>query len=151
VSKISDTKLIRFQIPSDLAQAPRILAVVQKELTRQQFSEHSLFAIRLALEEALVNAIKHGNRLNPRKKVLVEADITPARAKIVVEDQGLGFNRKKVPDPRREENLTKCTGRGVLLIESYMNQVKWSRGGRRVEMIKKNEQDTLPRNTTVTE
>ena len=104
-----------------------------------------LFGVRLALEEAIVNAIKHGNRMDCQKKVHVEADITPKRARLVVEDEGCGFRRERVPDPRLEENLTKCTGRGILLIEAYMNQVKWSHGGRRLEMIRTNPAAAAPK------
>jgi serine/threonine-protein kinase RsbW len=107
---------------------------------RNGFHGQSFFAINLALEEALTNAIKHGNRLDPAKKVRIEAKVTPKRAEITVEDEGPGFDRGGVPDPTSQENLEKCSGRGILLIEAYMNRVTWDRGGRRVKMVKKNEE-----------
>ena len=124
-------------IPSDLQAGceaqKRILAAVDA----CGFDEEKRFAIRLALEEALINAIKHGNRLDPAKQVRVQARITPRQAEIVIEDQGPGFRRDEVPDPTCPENLERCCGRGILLMESYMDQVKWSNCGRRVKMIKK--------------
>jgi serine/threonine-protein kinase RsbW len=113
----------------------KILTAVEKS----GFVGPSYFAIKLALEEALVNAIKHGNRLDPHKKVHVEAKVSHKKAEICIEDEGPGFERCAVPDPTAQENLTKCSGRGILLIEAYMNEVHWDRGGRRLRMVKKNE------------
>jgi ribonucleotide reductase alpha subunit len=109
------------------------------------FNSQSTFAIKLALEEALINAIKHGNKLDEKKNVHIEASVTPQVTEITIEDEGPGFDRKSVPDPTLEENLDKSSGRGILLMEAYMNRVEWSRGGRRVHMVKKNEADLLPR------
>lgn len=105
------------------------------EVTRHRYGADTTFAIRIALEEAIVNAIKHGNRLDRSKKVKIEARVSPTRAEIVIEDEGEGFDRARVPDPCCAENLHKCSGRGILLIESYMNS-EWSQGGRRVRMVK---------------
>jgi serine/threonine-protein kinase RsbW len=100
------------------------------------FTGREFFAIKLALEEALVNAIRHGNRLDPAKHVRIEARITSKKVEFLIEDEGPGFDRKCVPDPTADENLEKCSGRGILLIESYMSRVWWDRGGRRLRMIK---------------
>ena len=105
----------------------------------QGFRDQCLFALKIALEEALVNAIKHGNKLDPAKCVTIEAAISPKQVEIVIEDEGPGFDRQSVPDPLAEENLEKASGRGILLMESYMSQVTWDHGGRRVRMVKKNE------------
>ena len=112
----------------------RILADVQ----RHGFSSDSTFAIRIALEEAMVNAIKHGNGLDPAKKVHVESRVTPQRIEITIEDEGPGFQRSSIPDPTVDDNLERPCGRGILLIESYMDSVQWSRGGRRLRMVKEN-------------
>ena len=79
--------------------------------------------------------------LDPRKKVHVEAEVAPGRAEIIVEDEGPGFSRDTVPDPTADENLCRPSGRGILLIESYMSDVSWERGGRRLRMIKQAEND----------
>ncbi len=130
---------LRFEIPSDFAAGRKVQKRILDNVARSGFDSHSAFAIRLALEEALVNAIKHGNKLDPKKKVHIEAKVTPKRAEIVVEDEGPGFCRTTVPDPTSDENVCKITGRGILLIEAFMNRVRWSHGGRRVRMVKQNE------------
>ena len=117
---------------------------ILREVEKRGYDAGSVFAIRLSLEEALINAMKHGNKLDPRKTVHVEARVTPKQTEIVIEDQGPGFDRSSVPDPTKEENLEKCSGRGILLMESYMNSVSWSKNGRRVKMVKKNEVDAHP-------
>jgi serine/threonine-protein kinase RsbW len=127
--------VIRATIPSDYNAGRDVQQAIMSEVLKHKFGTETVFAIRIALEEAIVNAIKHGNRLDPAKKVFVEAKVTPKRTEITIEDQGEGFQRGCVPDPTAEENLYKCSGRGVLLIESYMDS-EWSHGGRRVRMVK---------------
>jgi len=113
------------------------------ELANIGFNSHSHFAVKLALEEALINAIKHGNKLDKSKSVKIEAKITPDVAEITIEDEGPGFDRSSVPDPTDEANLEKCSGRGILLMEAYMNSVKWSNRGRKVKMVKRNEAEAI--------
>jgi serine/threonine-protein kinase RsbW len=128
-------KLIRI-IHSRLEEGREVQQQILTVCQNQGLCGHNFFAVKLALEEALVNAIKHGNRLDVAKTVRIEARITPRTVKIVIEDQGVGFDRRCVPDPTADENLERCSGRGILLIESYMNRVKWDRGGRRLTMEK---------------
>jgi serine/threonine-protein kinase RsbW len=125
-----------FTIPSDFTACNDIQLRIMEDVEQNGFDSESIFAIRIALEEALVNAVRHGNRLDPRKKVHVEAEVTRGRAEIVVEDEGPGFDRGTVPDPTADENLCRPSGRGILLIESYMSDVSWERGGRRLRMVK---------------
>ena len=129
---------MRFTIASDFDAGRDIQRWVMDHLEHNGYSDDHVFAIRISLEEALVNAIKHGNGLDPRKKVHVEATVTPRRAEFTIEDEGPGFDRGRIPDPTAEENLCKCSGRGILLIESYMNRAEWTKGGRRLRMVKEN-------------
>lgn len=145
VSRGRGPKPLRFEIPSSIDATAEVRKEIQNELARQGFTGHSLFAVKLALEEALVNAIKHGNAMDCTKKVKIAAWITPQMAKLSIEDEGSGFKRRSIPDPRLDENLTKCSGRGIFLIETYMDKVSWSCGGRRVVMVKKNQEDVFPR------
>lgn len=128
----------RFVIASDFAAGREVQKRILDAVCRCGYLADSTFAIKLALEEALINAIKHGNKFDPEKKVVVEARVTPDETEIVIEDQGPGFKRNCVPDPTREENLEKCSGRGILLMEAYMDSVQYSCGGRRVRLIKRN-------------
>jgi serine/threonine-protein kinase RsbW len=134
---------LRFDIASSNDEAVVVKTRILEELERVGFNSHSHFAVKLAIEEALINAIKHGNKLDPKKRVKIEAKISPDVAEITIEDEGPGFDRNSVPDPTLEENLEKCSGRGILLMEAYMNSVKWSNHGRRVKMIKKNEAEAI--------
>jgi serine/threonine-protein kinase RsbW len=127
-----------FTIPSDLAASRDVHKAIMQRVESLHYGEQSTFAIRLALEEGLMNAIKHGNKLDPNKTVHVQAKVTPKSTEITIEDQGKGFKRDTVPDPCADENLLKCSGRGLLLIEAYMDKVQFTRGGRKVKMTKKN-------------
>jgi serine/threonine-protein kinase RsbW len=131
-------KATKMTIASDYADAREVQRRVRDEVERAGFDPDTQFAIKLALEEALINAIKHGNKLDKQKQVEVEWRVTPQAVEIEIEDQGAGFDRRRVPDPTHEVNLEKLTGRGILLIESYMSSVEWSKGGRRVRLVKTN-------------
>lgn len=130
---------LSFQIASDFAESrivqDRIIDAVQAE----NYSDNDLFAIKLALEEAMINAIKHGNRLDPTKSVKVTAKVTHEQVEITVEDEGAGFDRADVPDPTDPANLEKSSGRGILLIEAYMTSAEWSNRGRKLRMSKTRE------------
>src|SRR5438477_4314978 len=106
-----------FDIPSDYEKGRQVQNEILQAAHRYGFDGQSFFAIKLSLEEAMVNAIKHGNRLDASKTVHIEADISATRVRIKIEDQGPGFSRHDVPDPTSDENLEKCSGRGILLIE----------------------------------
>lgn len=88
-------------IPSDLAEARRLQGEIEEALGICRFGEREVFGIKLALEEALVNAIKHGNKLDPTKKVHVQYSVSPDRFDIRIADEGAGFNPCDIPDPTR--------------------------------------------------
>jgi serine/threonine-protein kinase RsbW len=138
-SRSLNAKPLNFTIDSDFAQQREVQAQILQRVQECGFDKDSSFAIHVALEEALINAIKHGNKLDKSKKVHVQAKIDARKAEITIEDEGPGFVREAVPDPTAEENLCKCSGRGILLIESYMTSVEYSKQGRRVKMVKLNE------------
>ena len=129
---------MKVTISSDYNAGREVQKRILDDVKRHRFDDQSVFAITLALEEAIINAIKHGNKLEPGKHVVVEWRVTAGQAEIIIEDQGAGFMRECVPDPTAEENLNKCSGRGILLIEAYMTSVEWTKNGRRVRMIRKN-------------
>lgn len=92
-----------------------------------------------ALREALANAIRHGNRQHPDRRVLVDYCIEANRATIRVEDEGSGFDPADVPDPRQPENLLRPSGRGIFYMRQFMEQVEFSRsdtGGTVVAMTR---------------
>jgi serine/threonine-protein kinase RsbW len=95
-----------------------------------------VFAVHLATEEALVNAIRHGNRNDPRKQIRLQWLANRAGVQIEVEDEGAGFNPESVPDPSDDESAARAVGRGLLLMRSLMDQVSHNERGNRVSMVK---------------
>ena len=128
------TKLV---IPSITSEAIKVLERIIAEVHHLGYSSHSLFAIRLALDESLSNAIRHGNRNDPTKKLEIEFDSSPDRVLIRICDDGNGFKPEALPDPTLEENLEMTSGRGVMLIKAYMTQVEFNERGNCVTMIKR--------------
>ena len=123
-------------IPSDLAEARRLQCEIEEALQACQFGEIEIFAIKLALEEALVNAIKHGNQMDPAKSVRVSYAVQSDRFDIRISDEGPGFDPDDVPDPTAPENLERPCGRGLLLIRHYMSEVTFQDRGNTIAMCK---------------
>ena len=123
-------------IPSDLGEARLLQDRLDEALHATGYSEHDIFAIKLAVEEALVNAIKHGNQLDPDKKVAVSYRITCERFDITITDEGPGFNPEEVPDPTDPGNIERPCGRGLLLIRGFMTDVQYLGKGNVVSMSK---------------
>ena len=110
-------------------------AEVQDALDAHGFDDGAKFAIRLAIEEAVVNAFRHGNRSDPNKSVFFRAAIDAAHAAFAVEDQGPGFDPASIPDPTEDENLEIPSGRGVMLIRAYMADVEYVPPGNTLRMV----------------
>ncbi|MHC4114877.1 MAG: ATP-binding protein [Planctomycetota bacterium] len=106
------------------------------ELGANEFTEDNIFAVHLALEEAFVNAVTHGNKMDPDKKVRIEYLVNGDKIEISLTDQGDGFDANLVPDPRWGDNLYKTGGRGLFLIRSYMDIVEFNERGNRIRMVK---------------
>jgi serine/threonine-protein kinase RsbW len=123
-------------IPSDPAEARRVQDEIEALLKSHQFAERDIFCIRLALEEALVNAIKHGNQMDRSKKVRIAYRVERDRFDIEIVDEGPGFDPGDVPDPTCAENLERPCGRGLMLMRHYMNAVCYNRSGNAVSMTK---------------
>jgi len=125
-------------IPTNVKAAREAAEQVVARAEACGYSPESVFAIKLALEEALMNAIKHGNRRDPDKRVRLEYSVNPAQVRISVVDQGNGFDPAAVPDPTADENLECPTGRGIMLMRAYMDHVEFSDSGSAVQMVKYN-------------
>ena len=125
-------------INSDLKAARKAERAVLNELARLGYSPSATFAVRLALEEGLNNAIHHGNCRDPGRKVRIAFDVDEKCVSITITDQGRGFDPAAVPDPRADENLEKPSGRGIMLMRAYMDEVRFNNIGNEVHMIKHN-------------
>ena len=121
---------------NDVYTISKICQRLLDEVREKNFNSDEIFAIHLALEEAIFNAVKHGNKFDPAKSVDIDYRVTDEKCDIAVTDQGSGFSPDSLPDPRDEENLYKPCGRGVLLMKSYMDVVEFNKPGNKVHMIK---------------
>jgi len=127
----------QLSIASDMAEARRVQAEIERALQAvAAFTEREIFGIKLAVEEALVNAIKHGNQMDRAKKVHVVYHVHADRFEVHITDEGAGFDPDDVPDPTAPENLERPCGRGLLLMRSYMTEVVYQDRGRAVRMAK---------------
>ncbi|MFO0967451.1 MAG: ATP-binding protein [Gemmataceae bacterium] len=106
-------------------------------MSAADYSEKDQFAVRLSLEEAMVNAVKHGNGEDPRKKVVISFQVSPDLCTIRIEDEGPGFRPEGIPDPLAPENLERPGGRGVFLMRHYMTTVHFNERGNCVMLAKK--------------
>lgn len=123
-------------ISSTKAAAAEACKELLADVEANDYAREDVFAIHLALDEAVVNAVLHGNRLDPDKQVRLEWQVTAEKFEISVADSGQGFKPCQVPDPRSAENLEKPSGRGVLLMRSYMDVVEFNDSGNCVHMVK---------------
>ena len=95
---------------------------VLKEAQEVGFDEDDLHKIGMSVRECMVNAVVHGNRYNARKKVHVMIQRTSDRLAVVIQDEGEGFDMGELPDPLANENLLRHSGRGLLLIQAFMDE-----------------------------
>jgi serine/threonine-protein kinase RsbW len=124
------------EIPSASDEILEVEESIIEALSQTALSETDVFAVRLALDEALANAIKHGNQADACKKVAIRFRIEDSSITITVRDEGSGFDFRNVPDPTTDENLELPCGRGLLLMRSYMDSVTFSPSGNEVTMVK---------------
>jgi serine/threonine-protein kinase RsbW len=123
-------------LPSDPSEARRFQDQIEQILQAGHAHAHDIFSIKLALEEALINAIKHGNQMDRSKSVRVSYRVLPDRFEVHVTDEGAGFDPCDVPDPTAVENLERPCGRGLMLMRHYMSEVNFSGRGNCVVMSK---------------
>ncbi len=110
----------------------RILSAMEKK----GFGQDDVFAVHLAVEEAFLNAAKHGNKMDPLKKVTIDLLIDGEKIDIRLQDEGEGFKPESIPDPRFGENLYRPEGRGLLLINAYMHLAEYNERGNCLHMVR---------------
>jgi serine/threonine-protein kinase RsbW len=113
------------------------LEEVRSELRGLGWNYGDLFAVRLALEEAIVNAIKHGHGGDTNKEVRIRYSVGVDYFLGQISDQGPGFDPGAVPDPLQQENIEREGGRGLLLIRSYMTWMRHNKQGNSISLCKK--------------
>jgi serine/threonine-protein kinase RsbW len=135
---VRESDLVEMVVRNDLRSAKRSEERIIAELARCGYSTDVTFAIKLALEEALTNAVKHGNSNDASKRLVVRYCVAPERTVIMVRDEGCGFAPARVPDPTADENLERPSGRGIMLMHAYMTRVHFNDAGNEVWMLKIN-------------
>ncbi len=124
-------------IPSDMSAARRIQEQILDKAKRLGYGERCLFAIRLALEEAFVNAHRHGNGRDPHKNLHVSHDIDDQRLVVRIGDEGRGFDPNGVPDPTSPDRIALPEGRGIMLMRAYVDDVSYNDAGNEIQLVKK--------------
>ncbi len=143
VDKTNSVKYIRekieFEFPSAISLMHSILDYLMKRVEKNGIVDAENSNLFIALDEAFVNAVKHGNKFDASKIVRIAAEVSPTEARFTIEDEGEGFNVAEIPDPTNPENLFKTSGRGVLIIHNIMDEVKYNERGNRLTMVKKSD------------
>lgn len=128
---------IVFELPSVISLMHIVLEYLMKRVEKLGVCKPEQSNLFVALDEAFVNAVKHGNKFDAGKLVRISADISRDEAKFTIEDEGEGFDVNAIPDPLDPGNLFKTSGRGVLFIYNIMDEVVYNDRGNRLTMVKK--------------
>jgi serine/threonine-protein kinase RsbW len=123
-------------LASRSAEVRTFMGRLLKLLTTCDYQVNDVFAIQLAVQEALVNAIEHGNRMNHSKQVHAAIALGRKEFRIRIRDEGNGFDPAKVPDPATPEKLERSSGRGLWLIRHYMHEVRYNGKGNAVTLVR---------------
>ena len=125
------------KIESDPDLCAPIIAQLLQQLDLLEWSNKDAFGIHMAMEEAIQNAIRHGNKCQPNKFVHIVIEVDDVQFNGTVTDEGPGFDPADLPDPTDDSNLDKCTGRGVMLIKHFVDEATYNACGNSVSLSKK--------------
>ena len=128
---------IEFELPSAISTMHTVLDYLMKRVEKLGVIKPEQSNLFIALDEAFVNAVKHGNKFDAQKLVRITAEVSRHEARFTIEDEGEGFDVNAIPDPLDPENLFKTSGRGVLFIYNIMDEVKYNERGNRLTMVKR--------------
>ncbi|MCA9191686.1 MAG: ATP-binding protein [Planctomycetales bacterium] len=123
-------------IPSNIEAGHEFLDTFLSAISELGWEGRDLFHVQMAAEEAMVNAVTHGNRQCPEKTVEMEFHASEREILMRIKDQGSGFCPDSLPDPTKDENLESTNGRGVMLIKALMTEVHYNDSGTEVIMRK---------------
>jgi serine/threonine-protein kinase RsbW len=137
---VSDDLVVRLDVtfPAQLSRITPVVESVMRVVTESGCAPGSELEIELAVQEALANAVRHGCRNDPDKKVRCVVACDPDRGMIiVVKDEGEGFDPSRVPNPLVGENVFAHHGRGIYLINQLMDEVRFAGNGTEIHMVKR--------------
>ena len=130
----------KLNLPSRIESIEKAAETAAKFAGDAGFGEAALYQIDMAMRESVANAVKHGNLLDETKSIEIAFEDLPEGLQIIVRDFGKGFAVEDIPDPTNPENLLKASGRGILFMRSFMDEVEWlnhTNGGMIVKMLKR--------------
>lgn len=130
---------IEFVIPSRIEWMHEVLSYLIERTAHLGVIKPSTSNIFVALDEAIANAIKHGNKSDPNKRIHIVAEITAQQASFTITDEGEGFDLHSLPNPTDPDFIWRPCGRGVMLIYHYMDEVRYNTRGNQIVMIKRPE------------
>lgn len=135
-----EASVVEVILESNLANVERAEEAARSVAAKMGFDEEREFHVEMAVHEAVINAIHHGNKENPGKKVHIRFLVFPDRLEIHVRDEGQGFDPATLPDPLASENILSNSGRGIFLVRKFMDEFRVEKspaGGTEVIMVKR--------------
>lgn len=131
---------VRIDFESRMDVLEPVQAFVDKLATVAGLDEDGVHDLSVSVRECVVNALKHGNKLDPEKRVTLQFGLEPGAVEVWIQDQGAGFNPDAVPDATSPENLLNTAGRGLFFMRAFMSEVEYifpPEGGTAVRLLKK--------------
>jgi len=132
--KVRVGKLYTLQLQAKEESIAQLENLIESIADRYEISEDTFANMMTCLNEALINAMKHGNKMDPNKKVIINAEVEPKRIVWTVTDEGEGFDYTHLADPTAPENLENLTGRGVFIIKHLADQCIFNASGNEIEL-----------------
>jgi serine/threonine-protein kinase RsbW len=133
-ANVQEGKLYTLQLPSQVESITLLEALIEQISDDYNISDDTFANMMTCLNEALINAIKHGNKMDPFKKVIINADVDAKRVIWTVTDEGKGFDYVHLADPTAPENIENLTGRGIFIIKHLADQCIFNTAGNEVEL-----------------
>ncbi len=132
---IQTTELYTLQLPSVRESITLLENLIEEIADKHQIADDTFANMMTCLNEVVINAIIHGNKSDPAKKVIINAEVDSKRAIWTITDEGEGFDYVHLPDPTSDENLEKLTGRGVFIVKHLADQCVFNARGNEVELL----------------
>lgn len=133
-SNVQTSEMYTLQLPSKQESITLLENLIEEIADKHNISEDTFANMMTSLSEATINAIVHGNKLDPNKKVIVNAEIDGRRSIWTITDEGEGFDYNNLADPTAPENIENLTGRGVFIIKHLADQCIFNSKGNEVEL-----------------
>ena len=136
----SASKVVQIDIQSSFEMVGLVQAVFESISAQIGFDQDSSHWMSVAIQESVTNAVRHGNKMDATKRVVVRFELHGQEFQIYVEDEGEGFDLEKLRDPLAEENLLRANGRGIFFMKNFMDEVEYRfppNCGTQVKMVKK--------------